>query len=67
MKSQIRGLRVAGSLFGLLGVVQLLRLVIRPEVLINGHLLPLWPSVLAVIILGSLSLWLLKLARMATG
>jgi hypothetical protein len=67
MKSQIRGLRVAGGLFGLLALVQLLRLVIRPEVLVNGHQVPLWPSALAVIILGGMSLWMLKLARSAIG
>ena len=65
MKPQIRGLKVAAGLFGLLGVLQLLRLVIRPEVLVNGHLIPLWPSVVAVVILAGMSVWMFKLARAA--
>jgi hypothetical protein len=65
MNSQILGLKVAGIVFGLLGLAQLLRLVIRPEVLVAGHQVPLWPSGLAVLILGSLSLWMWKLSRAA--
>ncbi len=63
MNSQIKGLRVAGVIFGLMSLAQLLRVIIRPEVLVAGHLMPLWPSVLAFLVLISLSLWLLKLAR----
>jgi len=65
MKSQILGLRVAGFVFGLMCVAQLLRLVIRPEVLVAGHHVPLWASGLAFLILGGLSLWMWKLARAA--
>jgi hypothetical protein len=57
---------VAGVVFGLLSLAQLLRLVIRPEVLVAGHQVPLWPSGLAFLILGSLSLWMWKLSRAAT-
>jgi len=63
MNSQITGLRVASVVFGLLALAQLMRLVIRPEVLVAGYRMPLWPSVLAFIFLGALSLWLWKLAR----
>ena len=63
MNSQITGLRVASVVFGLMAIAQLGRLAIRPEVLVAGHPMPLWPSVLALIILGGLSLWLWKLAR----
>lgn len=62
MNSQILGLRVGGILFGLMALAQLARLILRPEVLVAGHVMPLWPSVIAVIILGSLCLWLLKLS-----
>jgi len=54
---------VASVVFGLMAIAQLGRLAIRPEVLVAGHPMPLWPSVLALIILGGLSLWLWKLAR----
>jgi hypothetical protein len=63
VNSQILGLRVAGTMFGLMALAQLLRLVMRPEVLVAGHPMPLWPSVLAFVILGGLSLWMWKLAR----
>jgi hypothetical protein len=66
MSSQSTGLRVASVVFGLMAVAQLVRLVIRPEVLVAGHPLPLWPSVLGVISLGGLSLWMWKLARPPT-
>ncbi|MEY2488276.1 MAG: hypothetical protein QOC70_218 [Verrucomicrobiota bacterium] len=65
MNSQILGLKVASVVFGLLCLAQLLRLVIRPEVLVAGHHVPLWPSGLAFVILGGLSLWMWKLARTA--
>ena len=66
MNSQILGLRVAGTVFGLACLAQLLRLVTRTEVLVAGHQMPLWPSALAVVITGGLSLWLWKLSRTAT-
>lgn len=62
MGSRVVGLRVGGVVFGLIAVAQVLRLLIRPEVLVNGHLLPLWPSVLAAVILGGLCVWLLGLS-----
>ena len=66
MSSQIMGLRVAGTVFGLMSLAQLARLVIRPEVLVGGYALPLWPSVLAFGILGGLSAWMWKLTRVPT-
>jgi hypothetical protein len=62
MKSQILGLRVAGTIFGLMTLAQLARLVIRPEILVAGYQLPLWPSALAVVVLGGLSAWMWELA-----
>jgi hypothetical protein len=66
MKAQITGFRVASIVFGLMALGQLVRLAIRPEVLVAGHLMPLWPSALAFVILGGLSLWMWKLARTPT-
>ena len=63
MSSSLLGLRVASIVFGLMTLVQLLRLAFRPEVLVAGHMIPLWPSLLAVLILGGLCLWLWNLAR----
>ena len=63
MTSQVTGLRVASVVFGLMAIAQLARIVIRPEVLVSGHAMPLWPSVLAFIFLGGLCLWMWRLAR----
>ena len=63
MKERIFGLRVASVIFGLMSIAQLMRLLIRPEVLVAGHPMPLWPSALAFIVLGGLSIWLWNLAR----
>lgn len=64
MKKQIVGLKVAGSIFGLMSLAQLIRLVIRPEVLVSGHHMPLWPSVIAFVVLGALCVWLWRLAAL---
>ena len=63
MNSQTMGLRVASAVFGLMALAQLLRLIIQPAVVVAGHMMPLWPSVLALLILGSLCSWLFTLAR----
>jgi hypothetical protein len=65
MRSQITGLRVASIVFGLIAIGQLARLLMRPEVLVAGSPMPLWPSVMAFIILGALSLWMWKLTHRA--
>lgn len=67
MNSPTVGLRVASVIFGLICLAQLGRLVVRPEVLVAGYPLPLWPSALAVVVLGALSLWLWRLSRSTTG
>ena len=66
MNPQILGLRVASIIFGLMSLAQLVRLVIRPEIRVAGHQMPLWPSALALVILGGLSIWMWKLARTPT-
>lgn len=63
MNSSSLGLRVAGILFGLMSLAQLGRLIIRPEVLVAGHRMPLWPSAVAFLVLVSLSAWMWKLSR----
>jgi len=65
MNSQILGLRVAGTIFGLGCLGQMLRLVARVEVLVAGHQVPLWPSAIAAVIAGGLSVWLWKLSKTA--
>jgi hypothetical protein len=63
MNPQILGLRAASIVFGLMSLGQLARLIIRPEVVVAGLLMPLWPSVLAFVFLSGLSVWLWRLGR----
>ncbi|PYJ09224.1 MAG: hypothetical protein DMF06_10650 [Verrucomicrobia bacterium] len=65
MDSQILGLKVASFIFGLISLLQLLRFLMRVEISVAGNQLPLWPSAVAFVVLGALSLWLWKLARSA--
>ena len=66
MKSQILGLRVAGTIFGLMCLAQLLRLATQVQVLVGGYQIPLWPSAVGLVIAGGLSVWLWKLSKPAT-
>lgn len=63
MNSRIIGLRVASILFGLMTVGQLARLFVRPEIIVEGYVFPLWPSAVAAAFLGGLCLWLWHLSR----
>ncbi|MDR3404108.1 MAG: hypothetical protein P4L99_16545 [Chthoniobacter sp.] len=63
MNSQTTGLRVASIVFGLMALAQLLRLIIQPTVIVAGYMMPLWPSILAFMILASLCYWLLQLTH----
>ena len=62
MNSRIVGLRVAGTIFGIMCLGQLVRLATGFEIVIAGRHLPLWPSAVAVVIVGGLSLWLWRLS-----
>jgi hypothetical protein len=62
MRSKDVGLRVAGIVFGLLAVAQVVRLLMRADVVVNGHHLPLWASAVAAVFLGALCVWLLSLS-----
>lgn len=66
MNSPAVGLRVASVIFGLVSLAQLARLVTGMEVIAAGHRVPLWPSVIAVVAAGGLSVWMGRLARRAT-
>jgi hypothetical protein len=66
MGSRIVGLRVAGVIFGLVALAQLLRLQTRVEVLVAGQPLPLWPNVVALVVAGGLSFWMWRLSWRGT-
>jgi hypothetical protein len=65
MKSTYVGLRVASVIFGLFALVHLARVLLgteRFEVAIAGHHVGIVPSVVVILLSGSLSLWLGQLA-----
>jgi hypothetical protein len=66
MNSRTIGLRVAGVIFGLVALVQLLRLIFRPEVLVAGRVFPLWPSAVAFVLFAGLCLWMWRLSYRGT-
>jgi hypothetical protein len=57
-----RYVMVSGAFFALLTLVQLLRLVLRWPVQVASVDIPLWFSGIAVIIVGSLSIWAFRTA-----
>ena len=61
MKRQAR--LVAAIVFWLMALAQLLRILFRVEVTAGGVDIPLWVSVLAVIVLGALGIWLWRERR----
>ena len=65
MNSTLLGLRVAGTVFGLMAAAQLMRLLLGAEILVAGHSLPVWPSALAFTILGLLSVWMCRLVHLS--
>jgi hypothetical protein len=55
-------LRVASAVFGLICLAQVLRLIFRPEILVAGLVMPLWPSAVVAVVMGLLSYWMWGLA-----
>ena len=62
MNSRTLGLRVAGTIFGVVALVHLWRLVARFEVLFAGWPLPLWVNAVGVGLTGALCVWLWRLS-----
>jgi hypothetical protein len=61
MNSNVIGLRTAGTIFGIVCIAQLIRLLSRADVVIAGHEIPLWPSLFAALVTGGLAIWLWRL------
>lgn len=62
MKTQVLGLRVAGTVFGLVGFVHLLRFLTDTSVIIGGWTLPVITSLGGAVITGILGVWLWRLS-----
>ena len=58
MKSETVGLRIAGSIFGVVAIAHLLRIITGIPVLIGEFLLPLWLNWMGLIATAILCIWL---------
>ena len=63
MNSPLVGLRVAGTIFGLMCAGQLLRLATQAPITIAGFAVPVGLSAIGFVLMGLLSLWMWRLAR----
>jgi hypothetical protein len=63
MNSRTTGLLVAGAIFGLVSLLQLVRLLTGVDVVVAGHTIPLWPNAIAFVVAATLSFWMLRLSR----
>jgi hypothetical protein len=58
MKSKIIGLRISGTIFGIVCLIHLFRLVTKIPILICDYLLPVWVNVIGFWVTGLLAVWL---------
>ena len=65
MNSPAVGLRVAGTIFGLMCLAQLLRIITRLEIIVDGHIIARRFSAIAVLVTGALCIWLWMLSSKA--
>jgi len=63
MGSQKAALNAAGVIFLVISILQLLRVIFKPEVIVMGIVIPLWPNAVAFVVFFLLSLWMFKSKR----
>ncbi|PYJ46841.1 MAG: hypothetical protein DME85_08575 [Verrucomicrobia bacterium] len=64
MNSPTTGLRVASIIFAIFFLGHVLRLISHASVMIGIHHIPMWVSVVALIIAGLLSIWMWRLSNL---
>jgi hypothetical protein len=57
------GLRLSAVIFVIIAVVHVIRMAVHLELRIGDQPIPMWPSVLATIIFGSLGIWMWRLSN----
>ncbi|HKE46156.1 MAG TPA: hypothetical protein VKB41_16595 [Steroidobacteraceae bacterium] len=67
MSSRVTGLRVAGTIFAIVCIAHIWRLVAHAAILVAGYPIPTWPSILGAIVAGFLSVWMWRLASSPSG
>ena len=58
MSTKDFALRIGGTIFGIIAILHLLRIVTKATVIIAGWILPLWVSYIGVIVAGFLCGWM---------
>ena len=61
MKSKTLALRVAGTVFGIIALIHLLRLITGISVIIGGEPLPMWVNIVGLLATGFRCAWLWSL------
>jgi len=64
MNSPTTGLRVASVIFALFFLGHLLRLITHASVMLGSHHVPMWPSVVALIVAVLLCVWMWRLSNL---
>jgi cytochrome bd-type quinol oxidase subunit 2 len=62
MRSQASGLRVASVIFAFFAIGHVVRLVKQAQVTVATHQIPMWVSVVALVIAAILSTWMWRLS-----
>jgi hypothetical protein len=63
VESKKAALNTAGVVFLIISILQLLRVIFKPEVIVAGNVIPLWPNAIAFALFFLLSLWMFKSNR----
>lgn len=53
-------LKVAGFVFLVVSILQLLRVIFGIKVVAGGHVVPVWLSLVAFIVMGLLAIWMFR-------
>ena len=64
MNSPTTGLRVASIIFALFLLGHVLRLIKHAPVTVGSHHIPMWVSLVALIVAGGLSIWMWRLSNL---
>ena len=65
MNSVVAGLRVSGTIFAFVAFAHVWRLVRGSQFVVGRTEIPMWVSLIGVIVAGALSLWMWRLAAKA--
>lgn len=67
MNARTFGLRLAGTIFGLVAILHLLRVVTNIPVIIGDWLMPVWVNLLELIVTAAFSFWLFLVSSRMEG